>query len=120
SVSRPRRVNEKTANDFTVRTELGAVVAPQLVPFDVTDEHSQKHPELRPHLMSNFGQRPTKATRKRQVLNHAFKQFQRLPVWPIEKIRQANLSCEKQTMQTSGPSTRGAADEQARFINSNF
>ena len=36
-----------------------------------------------------------KTTKKRSVLNEAFKQFQRLPQWPVERAREPSRLSEK-------------------------
>jgi hypothetical protein len=50
-----------------------------------------------------------RTTKKRPVLNEAFKQFQRLPEWPIKRAYEANQLSEKankvnlRTLQPSSP-----------------
>jgi hypothetical protein len=43
-----------------------------------------------------------KTTKKRAVLNDAFKQFQRLPEWPIKRAHEANRLSEKALQPSSG------------------
>jgi hypothetical protein len=61
-----------------------------------------------------------KTTKKRPGLNEAFKQFQRLPQWPIKRAHEADQLAKKRTRQTAELCSQVAAEEQARFLNSNF
>ena len=59
-----------------------------------------------------------KTTKKRSVLNEGFKQFQRLPKWPIELAREATQFFEKANeAQARGlqPGSDGSATPLANF-----
>jgi len=59
-----------------------------------------------------------KTTRKRPILNEAFKQFQRLPEWPIKRAHEANPHSEKAkgaNRLTLQPSNGGGASPLRKF-----
>jgi hypothetical protein len=59
-----------------------------------------------------------KTTKKRAVLNEAFKQFQRLPQWPIEQEHNANQLSEKANdakHRTVKPGSAGRASPLCKF-----
>jgi hypothetical protein len=64
--------------------------------------------------MNNFGHKQTNATKKRQKLNESFKQFQRLPEWPIQENGEANQRSEQWNETKFALCSRRSADEQAR------
>jgi hypothetical protein len=59
-----------------------------------------------------------KTTKKRPGLNEAFKQFQRLPEWPIERAHEANQLSEKAdeaNRRTLQPSSGGRSSPLRKF-----
>jgi len=60
-----------------------------------------------------------KTTKKRPILNEAFKQFQRLPEWPIKRAHEANPHSEKANeanrLLTLQPSNGGGLSPLGKF-----